>query len=243
MVPRVTVLTGAGISTASGIPDFRGPSGVWTTDPGAEALFTIDNYLGDPGVRRRSWSARRSSPAWSAQPNAGHLALVELERRGALRTLVTQNIDRLHHRAGSSPERVLEVHGNMVEAVCWTCGARSLTAEALARLDAGEDDPSCRDCGGILKTATIMFGQQLDPQVLEAAFAAARDCDILLAVGTTLGVYPVAAMCDLAVRAGAELVIVNRDPTPYDASAGRVIRDDITVVLPALVDELAPPAG
>jgi NAD-dependent deacetylase len=131
----------------------------------------------------------------------------------------------------------------MVEAVCWSCGARTSTLEALARLDAGDDDPACRDCGGILKTATVMFGQQLDPAVLDAAFAAAEDCDVLLAVGTTLGVYPVAAMCDLAVRAGAELIIVNRDPTPYDASARRVIRDDITIALPALVDELAPVPG
>ncbi len=212
--PRVTVLTGAGISTASGIPDFRGPNGLWTRDPAAEALFTIDNYLADPDVRRRSWLARRANPAWGAEPNAGHRALVELERRGALRALVTQNIDRLHQSAGSSPDLVLEVHGNMVEAVCWSCGARSLTADALARLDAGDDDPACRSCGGILKTATVMFGQALDPAVLEAAFVAAEDCDVLVAVGTTLQVQPVASMCDLARRAGA---------------------------LPALVDELVPP--
>jgi NAD-dependent deacetylase len=243
MVARVTVLTGAGISTASGIPDFRGAGGVWTTDPEAEKLFTLQNYLRDPQLRRRSWLARRESPAWSAEPNAGHRALVELERRGGLRLLVTQNVDRLHHRAGSSPELVAEVHGNMVEALCWSCGARSLTLDALARLDAGEDDPSCRQCGGILKTATVMFGQQLDPEVLEVAFAAAEDCDVLVAVGTTLQVYPVAAMCDLAARAGAELIIVNRDPTPYDRSARRVIRDDITAALPALVDELVPVAS
>jgi NAD-dependent deacetylase len=240
--PRVTVLTGAGISTASGIPDFRGPSGVWTKDPAAEALFTIDNYLADPELRRRSWSARRENPAWGAEPNAGHRALVTLEQRGALRALVTQNIDRLHQRAGSSPEVVLEVHGNMIEALCWTCGERSLTADALARLDAGEDDPACRSCGGILKTATVMFGQSLDPEVLEAAFAAAEDCDVLVAVGTTLQVHPIAAMCDLGRRAGAELIIVNQGPTPYDAVARRVIRQDITTALPALVDELAPPA-
>ncbi len=240
--PRVTVLTGAGISTASGIPDFRGPNGLWTRDPAAEALFTIDNYLADPDVRRRSWLARRANPAWGAEPNAGHRALVELERRGALRALVTQNIDRLHQSAGSSPDLVLEVHGNMVEAVCWSCGARSLTADALARLDAGDDDPACRSCGGILKTATVMFGQALDPAVLEAAFVAAEDCDVLVAVGTTLQVQPVASMCDLARRAGVELIIVNRDPTPYDVVARRVIRGDITEALPALVDELVPPS-
>ena len=138
MTPRITVLTGAGISTDSGIPDFRGPSGVWTRDPDAARLFTITNYLADPEIRRRSWLARRANPAWGAEPNAGHLALVELERRGGLRALVTQNIDRLHLRAGSSPELVLELHGNMVEAMCTGCDARTTTAEALDRLDAGE---------------------------------------------------------------------------------------------------------
>jgi NAD-dependent deacetylase len=154
----VTVLTGAGISTDSGIPDFRGPNGVWTRSPASEKLFTIDNYLADPEVRRRSWQARRANPAWAAEPNAGHRALVDLERAGALRALVTQNIDRLHQAAGSSPEVVLELHGNMVESMCTGCDARGLTADALARLDAGEDDPRCERCGGILKTATVMFG-------------------------------------------------------------------------------------
>src|SRR6478735_9185489 len=170
MAPRtVTVLAGAGISTDSGIRDFRGPNGVWTRDPAAEKLFTIQNYLADPAIRRRSWLARRENPAWGAEPNAGHRALVDLERRGALQAVITQNIDRLHQKAGSSPDRVIEVHGNMVEAVCWSCGAKSLTQDALARLDAGEDDPACLECGGILKTATIMFGQNLDRDVLEAA--------------------------------------------------------------------------
>lgn len=232
------MLTGAGISTDSGIRDFRGPNGVWTLDPAAEKLFTIQNYLADPAIRRRSWLARRENPAWSAEPNAGHQALVELERRGALGSLITQNIDRLHQKAGSSPDRVIEVHGNMVDAVCWDCGARSTTAEALARLDAGEDDPACLECGGILKTATIMFGQNLVPEVIEAAAHAARDCDVFVAVGTTLQVHPAAGLCDVAVRNGAELIIVNRDPTPYDRLAARVIREPISESLPALVDEL-----
>ncbi|HWJ61646.1 MAG TPA: Sir2 family NAD-dependent protein deacetylase [Acidimicrobiales bacterium] len=235
---KVTVLTGAGISTDSGIRDFRGPNGVWTLDPAAEKLFTIQNYLADPAIRRRSWLARRENPAWGADPNAGHEAVVELERRGALRAVITQNIDRLHQKAGSSPERVIEVHGNMVDAVCWDCGARSATQDALARLDAGEDDPACLECGGILKTATIMFGQTLDPDVLGAAAAAAQDCDVFVAVGTTLQVHPAAGLCDVAARSGAELIIVNRDPTPYDALASRILRDPISDALPALVDEL-----
>ena len=234
----MTVLTGAGISTDSGIRDFRGPNGVWTLDPDAEKLFTIDNYLSDPAIRRRSWLARRENPAWGAEPNAGHLALVELERRGALEAVVTQNIDRLHQKAGSSPERVIEVHGNMVDAVCWDCGARSRTEDALARLDAGEEDPACLVCGGILKTATVMFGQSLDPEVLDAAILAAQACDVFVAVGSTLQVQPVAGLCGVALRHGAALIVVNRDPTPYDALAARVVRDPISEALPVLVDEL-----
>ena len=231
-------MTGAGISTDSGIRDFRGPNGIWTKDPAAERLFTIEHYLADPEVRRRSWLARRENPAWGAEPNAGHLALVELERRGALRGLITQNIDRLHQKAGSSPDLVIEVHGNMVDAVCWSCGARSLTRDALARLDAGDPDPACEACGGILKTATVMFGQSLDPVVLTAAADAARGCDVFVAVGSTLQVTPAAGLCDVAVRHGAELIVVNRDPTPYDELAVRVIREPISDALPALVDEL-----
>lgn len=236
--PTITVLTGAGISTDSGIRDFRGPNGIWTKDPAAERLFTIQNYLADPEVRRRSWLARRENPAWGAEPNAGHLALVELERRGTLGALITQNIDRLHQKAGSSPELVLEVHGNMVEAVCWSCGARSLTSDALARLDAGDPDPACLVCGGILKTATVMFGQSLDPEVLEAAAAASAACDVFVAVGTTLQVHPVAGLCEVAARNGAELIIVNRDETPYDRLASRLVREPISESLPRLVDEL-----
>jgi NAD-dependent deacetylase len=240
VAPRITVLTGAGISTDSGIPDFRGPSGLWTRDPDAEKLFTIANYLADADLRRRSWLARRANPAWGAEPNAGHRALVELERRGALRALVTQNIDRLHLRAGSSPELVLELHGNMVEAMCTGCDARSTTEEALARLDAGEDDPRCRDCGAILKTATVMFGESLDAAVLDAAVAAAADCDQLWAVGTTLHVHPAAGLCDVALAAGAELVIVNGSETAYDDVAHRVVRDSISLALPLLVQTLRP---
>jgi NAD-dependent deacetylase len=238
LLPRVTVLSGAGISTDSGIPDFRGPRGLWTRNPAAERLFTIDSYLSDPEIRRRSWLARRENPAWEAQPNAGHLALVELERRGDLRALCTQNIDRLHQAAGNSTDRVLELHGNMVEALCVSCGARSTTSEALARLGAGEADPRCLLCGGILKTATVMFGESLDPRVLDAAVAAAIDCDVFLAVGTTLQVHPAAGLCDVAVQAGAALIVMNAEPTPYDSQAQRVIREPISEALPALVEEL-----
>jgi NAD-dependent deacetylase len=237
---RVTVLTGAGVSTDSGIPDFRGPDGVWTRNPASASLFDIDTYLGDPEVRRRSWLARRQNPAWSAEPNDAHRALVDLEARGGLRALITQNIDRLHQKAGSDPDRVLELHGNMHDALCVACGDRTTTREALARLDAGEDDPACRDCGGILKTATVMFGQSLDAEVLTAAAAAAADCDWFVAAGTSLQVHPAAGLCDVAVRSGASLVIANAQPTPYDHLAERVIRDPLGVALPVLLAELAP---
>jgi NAD-dependent deacetylase len=237
---RITVLTGAGVSTDSGIPDFRGPDGLWTRNPGTERLFDIDAYLGDPDVRHRSWLARGRNPAWTAEPNAAHLALVDLEQRGALRALVTQNIDRLHQKAGSSPDLVLELHGNMVEAVCTGCGARSLTRDALDRVEAGDPDPRCLDCGGILKTATVMFGQSLDRAVLDAAVVAAADCDWFVAVGTSLQVHPAASLCDVAVRAGARLAIVNADPTPYDHLATVVRNEGIATALPALLDELAP---
>ncbi|MCB1031073.1 MAG: NAD-dependent deacetylase [Acidimicrobiales bacterium] len=236
--PTVTVLTGAGISTDSGIADFRGPEGVWTKDPEAELLFNINNYLADPALRRRSWLARRDNPAWGAEPNAAHLSLVVLELLGQLHSIVTQNVDGLHQKAGSSPERVLEAHGNMIEALCVSCGARSTTVEALERIDAGDDDPACLECGGILKTATVMFGEMLDPAVLAAADHAARSCDVLVAVGSTLSVYPIAGLCDVAKSAGAELVIVNGSPTEYDDVADRVLRGSISELLPALVAEL-----
>lgn len=235
---RVTVLTGAGISTDSGIPDFRGPKGVWTRDPAAEALFTIDNYVADPEIRRRSWLSRRENPLWNAEPNAGHRALVDLEAAGLLHRLVTQNIDRLHQRAGSDPDRVIEIHGNMVETRCMGCGVRGLTDEVLDRIDAGDDDPHCEGCGALIKTATIMFGEMLDPDVLDASVEAAATCDLFLAVGTSLGVHPAAGLVDIAAGAGAEIIIVNAEPTPYDRIATRVIDEPIAESLPALVSEL-----
>ena len=236
---QVTVLTGAGISTESGIPDFRGPQGVWTKDPAAAALFTLENYLLDPEIRRRSWRGRRDHPAWQAEPNAGHLALVELEKSGRLRAVVTQNIDGLHLRAGHDASRVLEIHGTLYDVECLQCGRTTTMRENLDRVEVGEDDPHCLVCGGIQKAATISFGQALKPEVLEACLAAARDCDLLLAVGSTLTVQPAAGLVDVAVRAGARLVVVNRDPTPYDGKASALLREPIGQVLPRLVAPLA----
>jgi NAD-dependent deacetylase len=231
---RVVVLTGAGVSTDSGIPDFRGPQGVWTRNPEAEKQSTIQHYVADPEVRRRAWRSRLESPAWSAQPNAGHRALVALERRGKLDTLITQNIDGLHQAAGSSPERVVEVHGTMREVVCLDCGQRAPMERALARVRAGEDDPPCRTCGGILKSATISFGQGLVPEDLRRAEQAARRCDLMLAVGTKLSVWPVAGVVPVAKDSGARVVIVNAESTEMDGMADAVLRGPIGDILPRL---------
>lgn len=233
---RITVLTGAGISTDSGIPDFRGPQGVWTRNPAAERTSALSHYLGDPEVRRISWQQRLHSPAWGARPNAGHRALVELERQGRLVAVVTQNIDELHQRAGTDPSLVIEVHGTMHRVMCWDCGDEAPMERALGRVRMGEEDPHCRLCGGILKSATISFGQSLDPGTIVRAETAALSCDLLLAVGSTLGVHPAAGLVPLAHRAGAEIVIVNAQETPYDHIAAAVVRDPISDVLPSLVE-------
>ena len=231
---RIVALTGAGISTESGIPDFRGPQGVWTKNPQAEKLSDIHWYMSDPEVRKLAWKSRVDHPAWHAEPNAGHRALVKLERRGKLHALVTQNIDGLHQRAGNSPGKVIEVHGTVREVMCMNCGWRGPMQPVLERVAAGEDDPACERCRGILKSATISFGQPLVPEVIERAMQAAEQADLLLAVGTSLQVYPVAGAVPVAKAAGARVVIVNAEPTPFDELADAVLRKPIGEVLPAL---------
>jgi NAD-dependent deacetylase len=231
---RIVALTGAGISTESGIPDFRGPQGVWTKNPRAEKLSDIHCYMSDPEVRKLAWKSRVDHPAWHAKPNAGHRALVTLERRGKLHALVTQNIDGLHQQAGNSPGKVIEVHGTLREVMCMSCGWRGPMQPVLERVSAGEDDPPCEHCGGILKSATISFGQPLIPEVIERAMRAAEQADLLLAVGTSLQVYPVAGAVPVAKAAGARVVIVNAEPTPFDGMADAVLRKPIGEVLPTL---------
>jgi NAD-dependent deacetylase len=231
---RIVALTGAGISTDSGIPDFRGPQGVWTKDPKAEKLSNIHYYVSDTEVRRLAWKSRLDHPAWRATPNAGHRALVELEQRQQLHALVTQNIDGLHQQAGSSAERVIEVHGTVHEVVCLACDWRGPMQSALDRVRAGEEDPPCTLCGGILKSATISFGQALVPEVIARAMQAAEDADVLLAVGTSLQVYPVAGMIPIAKAAGARVVILNAEPTPFDGIADAVVTSPIGIALPAI---------
>jgi len=232
---RVVALTGAGISTDSGIPDFRGPQGLWTRNPLAEKMSNINYYLADPEVRKLSWQNRLSSPAWNARPNAGHLALVHLEQRQKLHALITQNIDELHQIAGNSPDKVIEVHGTMRKVMCWDCGMRAPMQKALDRVRAGEADPKCRECGGILKSDTISFGQQLVPEVIDRAMRAAGEGDVFVAVGSTLQVYPVAGTVDVAREAGAKIVIVNAQPTAFDDVADAVFAGSISEVLPAIL--------
>jgi NAD-dependent deacetylase len=231
---RVVVLTGAGISTDSGIPDFRGPQGVWTRNPAAEKQSTLQHYLADPQVRKAAWRSRMDHPAWTALPNRGHRALLALERRGTLHALITQNIDELHHLAGHAPDRVIEVHGTMRRVMCWGCGQRTPMPEVLERVRAGEEDPHCLACGGILKSDTISFGQALVPEVIDRAMTVAAEADLLLAVGSTLQVQPVASVVPLARRAGARVVIVNNEATPMDPMADAVLRAPIGEVLPVI---------
>ena len=233
---RVVVLSGAGISTDSGIPDFRGPNGLWTKNPSAERMSNIEAYRTDPEVRRQSWQARAGHTAWDARPNDGHRALVRLERSGRLLAILTQNIDGLHQRAGSNPELVLELHGTMFDTICLSCADRRPMRAALDRVAAGDPDPPCLVCGGILKSATISFGQPLDVGVLTRAQEAARSCDLMLAVGSSLTVQPAAGLVGLAARVGAPVVVCNASETPYDGLASVVLREPLGEVLPALVE-------
>ena len=228
---RIVALTGAGISTDSGIPDFRGPQGVWTRNPAAEKLSDIRYYVADPEVRKASWQSRLDHPAWTAQPNAGHAAL---EKHGKLHALITQNIDGLHLRAGNSPGRVIEVHGNLHQAICLSCGWKGPMQKVLARVRAGEEDPPCTECRGILKSDTISFGQQLVPEVIARAMAAASEADLLLAVGTSLQVYPVSGAVPIAKDAGARIVIMNAQPTQFDEIADAVLNGAIGETLPLI---------
>ena len=231
---RLVVLTGAGISTDSGIPDFRGPQGVWTKNPGAERMATLQNYLADPEMRKRSWQNRTLGSMRGAKPNAGHIALVELERRGKLLALITQNVDGLHREAGISQSLMIEIHGTIQDFICMSCGERGPIERVLERVRAGEDDPACRTCGGILKSATISFGQNLVPEDLARSERVAESCDLLLAIGSTLSVYPIAEVVPIAKRSGARVVILNAEPTEMDDLADAVIRGPIGAILPRL---------
>ncbi|TMC48893.1 MAG: NAD-dependent deacylase [Chloroflexi bacterium] len=232
---RVLVFTGAGISTESGIPDFRGPNGLWTkVDP---SRFTLQNFVADSEVRRESWQNRLHSTLEEARPNAGHRAVAELGQLGKVGTVVTQNIDGLHQLAGSRD--VIELHGTTREAACLSCRRRLPIASVLDRVREGDVDPHCEICGGLLKTATISFGQALIEADLIRAHAEASACDLCLAAGSTLSVWPAAGVPLEARRSGARLVIVNDGDTELDEAASTVIRGRTGEVLPALVAGLS----
>jgi NAD-dependent deacetylase len=250
--PLVALLSGAGVSTDSGIPDYRGPNGLWRRDPEAEKLVTYAYYMADPEIRRRSWRMRLKNHTLRARPNAAHRAVAELERSGVPVRVITQNVDGLHQLAGLSARKVLELHGTARGYVCTACHARGPMEDALARVEAGEEDPPCLECGGILKSATVMFGERLDPEVLGQAMAISKACQVFVAVGTSLQVQPAAGLAGVAADHGARLIIVNAEPTPYDDLADEVIREPIGTALPALLRRLgseapgqglAPPSG
>ncbi|MCX5359707.1 NAD-dependent deacetylase [Streptomyces sp. NBC_00124] len=236
--PLVALLSGAGISTDSGIPDYRGPNGLWRRDPEAEKLVTYGYYMDDPEIRRRSWRMRRENRTLRAEPNAAHIAVAELERSGVPVRVITQNVDGLHQLAGLPTRKVLELHGSARSFVCTKCHARGPMEDALARVEAGEEDPACRECGGILKSATVMFGERLDPVVLGEAVSITKACQVFIAVGSTLQVQPAAGLAGVAADHGARLIIVNAEPTPYDERADEVVREPIGTALPKLLRRL-----
>ena len=229
---RIAGFTGAGISTESGIPDFRSPNGVWARN----RMIYFDEFVSNEADRIEYW--RQKTLAWpdmrKAQPNAGHNAFTHLHRRGKLRALITQNIERLHQKSGLPHEIVIELHGTTTEAVCLSCGDRITSDEACSRVEAGEKAPRCRLCGGLLKPATVSFGQSMPLEAMQRAQEAAESCDLFLAVGSSLVVQPAASFPAAAKRAGARLVIVNREATPLDGAADLAIHDEIGKVLPAI---------
>lgn len=231
---RIGFLTGAGISTGAGIPDFRGPEGVWTKNPNMERISTLDDYLTDDDVRRLAWQVRANSPAWEASPTPAHRVLVELERAGRLVGITTQNTDGLHQLAGSSTELVHEIHGSMRRWRCEDCGAWGDMAEMRARVLAGDADPRCPACGGITRATVILFGEGLVGEVVDAAARCAEECDLYVTVGTSLAVFPAAGLVPTAVGNGARLLIINAEPTGFDDLADAVVRDDIQQVVPTL---------
>jgi NAD-dependent deacetylase len=234
---RILVFTGAGISTESGIPDFRGPHGVWTkVDPDE---FTLDRYLRYPDTRRRSWQMRMNSGALAATPNAAHRAVVALWGTGRMLGCVTQNIDGLHQKAGLPADTVIELHGNAGQTVCLGCGDRQPTEAVLRRVDAGEADPSCLLCGGILKVAVVYFGEMLPADATERAFHLAAEADAVLAVGSTLSVYPAAYVPYQVARRGRPLIILNQGTTDLDHLAAVRIDAPAGTALPELVAALA----
>ena len=230
---RVVALTGAGISTESGIPDFRSPGSVWQQSP----PVSYSEFIHSQEARKRYWESRHnlSTQVASAQPNEAHYALVELERRNKLDGVITQNFDGLHSDAGHRAERVIELHGTSRFAACTLCGARSSISDLQQRIDSGEIDPCCTVCGGYMKSATILFGQRIPEQELQHARQLVEECDLMLVVGSSLKVVPAATLPRIALRREIPLIIINLQPTSLDSVADVVIHERAGVVLPKIV--------
>jgi NAD-dependent deacetylase len=233
---RIGILTGAGISTGSGVPDFRGPNGLWTLNPGAERASYVQHYVKDEEARRAGWRAALDRRMARIVPNTGHYALVELERSGKLHGLATQNVDGLHVKAGNSEALVHELHGTWRFSRCFGCGDRRPVEETIERVAAGDEDPRCLLCGDLLKRDVILFGEALDEMVIGAAMVVAETCDLFLAIGTSLAVTPASNTIGRARAAGARTVIINAQPTERDQFASAILRGDISDLLPELVD-------
>jgi NAD-dependent deacetylase len=231
----ISAFTGAGISTESGIPDYRGPGGVWERN----APPTLSDFRENPDTRQRYWLERRERyPALrDSEPNAGHLALAQLQSSGRLSYIITQNIDGLHQKAGSDPERIIELHGTAHWVRCLDCGASWPADQIQTRLE-NEPLPDCEVCGGMIRAATVLFGQAMPEDALRRAFAVARSSDLMLVVGSSLVVQPAARLPQIAVANGAQLAIVNNEPTPLDSLANVVVRSSAGAVLSTLVDAL-----
>jgi NAD-dependent deacetylase len=234
---KLVVFTGAGISTESGIPDFRSPGGIWSRfDP---EDFTYQKFVADPEARRKQWQLLGEGHLTTlAEPNAAHYAIAELDRLGKLDCVITQNIDNLHQKAGVPAEKVFELHGNMQRAVCLGCGRLYPFEQIKDRLDAGEEIPDCEACHGILKPNAVLFGEALPYEVLTEASNRSSRCDLFIVVGSTLVVYPAAYMPAYAVQAGARLVIINLSSTPMDGEAAVLIRAKAGEALSRIVDRV-----
>ncbi|GAC1391598.1 MAG: NAD-dependent protein deacetylase [Ktedonobacteraceae bacterium] len=233
---RIVALTGAGISTESGIPDFRSPGSVWEKNPPT----SYRDFLDKPEARQRYWQTRSnlSAQVRAAQPNAAHMALAKLARRGVVSGIITQNFDGLHQDAGNNPEHIVELHGTSRFAGCTLCGKRSSMSDLQQRIDAGEVDPRCTECGGLLKAATILFGQRVPDEALTHAKELAEGCDLFLVVGSSLKVIPAATLPRLALNRHVPLIIINLQATTLDPAADVVIHEKAGTVLPAIVEQI-----
>ena len=242
---HIVALTGAGISTSAGIPDFRGPDGVWTKHPEQMSVYDIDAFLSSEEERIYSWRWQKESPVWNAAPGAAHKSLVKLEKAGILDLIATQNFDALHEKAGNSPDIVVNLHGSIGTSHCMSCHASYNTADIMRDLDA-HPDPHCRralpyhgnmPCNGLIKTDVVYFGEALPEGAMERSAQAIMHASELWVIGSTLEVFPAASLVPLAARAGVPITIMNLGATQYDYLAERIIREDIAKALPKLVDE------